>query len=77
MSERVPGGNLSVRSTRMNLWRGVDAADGVALALALEELRSCCGHVTVQDWKAIVWDCWSRGRTADTSAVPRYYETVD
>jgi hypothetical protein len=50
----------------------VDTAEGVALALALAADRSC-GQVTVQDWNAIVCDCWSNGATTETSAVPRYY----
>lgn len=38
----------------------------------LAAMRSC-GHVTVQDWKAIVWDCCSMGGTGVTSLAFRYF----
>jgi hypothetical protein len=45
MRDSSPGGNLSVRSMRMNLYLGVEATDG----RTLEEGERSCGQVTVQD----------------------------
>ena len=68
MRESSPCGKFNDKSTRTNLCLGVDAAEGARLL----SVRSC-GHVKVQDWNATVFDCWSRGGTAITSAPLRYF----
>jgi hypothetical protein len=67
ISESSPSGKFSVMSTSINLCLGVDAADGAALP------ERSCGHVAVQDWKAIVCDWCSMGGTGATSAPLRYF----
>ena len=68
MRESSPCGKFNDKSTRTNFCLGVDAAEGARLIA----LRSC-GHDKVQDWNATVLDCWSRGGTAVTSVVLRYF----
>ncbi len=68
ISESSPCGNLSERSTKRNFCLGVGAAEAPRLATVLS-----CGQVAVQDWNATVFDCWSRGGTASTSALFRYF----
>ena len=68
MRESSPCGKFNDKSTKTNFCLGVGAAEGARLPA----LRSC-GHVKVQDWNATVLDCWSRGRTAITSAALRYF----
>ena len=68
MRESSPCGKFNDKSTKTNLCLGVDAAEGAKLLA----IRSC-GHVKVQDWNAMVLDCWSRGGTGITSAPLRYF----
>lgn len=67
ISESSPSGKVSVKSMSMNLCLGVDAVDDAAL------LECSCGHVTVQDWNAIICDWCSMGETGATSAPFRYF----
>jgi len=69
-SESSPDGKVRFISISINLGRGVEAADGVALALASERSWD---QVTVHDWKATVWDCSSMGGTGLTSPASRYF----
>lgn len=64
-----PVGKLRLRSTSTNLCLGVEAAEGVLLPIR----ERSCGHVTVADWRAIIWLCWDRGGTVDTSVPCRYF----
>jgi hypothetical protein len=72
ISESSPRGKFRDRSTRMNLCRGVFAAEGALVELLLASERSC-GQVTVADWKATIWDWDSKGGTVDTSAPFKYF----
>lgn len=68
-SESSPSGNSNVKSTRMNLRRGVFAAD---VAELFDPLLSC-GQVMVADCSAMGWCSPSRTGTDDTSSPPRYF----